>query len=164
VDPDRGRRGPFCWRSAHGARPFLFDAMAGGRAWHMPKRRAGRLLHVRRWANPETYADLLDVCRESRVTRDVSCLNRPARSRGVYARWWRIVRRRGTPVALHSATRGTELSCSSGTPSRDRSRRGGITSSAWRAAVMPRVPPHAGWAQLGDVRGAEPDRNHSWVG
>jgi peptidoglycan/xylan/chitin deacetylase (PgdA/CDA1 family) len=85
--------------------PFLFDAIAGGRAvWHMPKRTPPTIYFTfDDGPNPTTTPDLLDVLSRERVRATFFLIDRHISERTAP-----IVRRMfadGHAVALHSATR-----------------------------------------------------------
>jgi peptidoglycan/xylan/chitin deacetylase (PgdA/CDA1 family) len=85
--------------------PFLFDAIAGGRAvWHMPKRTPPTIyLTFDDGPNPTTTPDLLDVLLRERVRATFFLIDRHITERTAP-----LVRRMfadGHSVALHSATR-----------------------------------------------------------
>ena len=89
--------------------PFLFDAIAGGRArWHMPKRSPPTVyLTFDDGPNPTTTPDLLDVLGRERVRATFFLIDRHITDRTAP-----IVRRmfdEGHAVALHSHTRGDML-------------------------------------------------------
>jgi chitooligosaccharide deacetylase len=124
--------------------PFLFDAMAGGRAvWHMPKRTPPTLyLTFDDGPNPTTTPDLLDVLARERVHATFFLIDRHITEETAP-----LVRRMfedGHGVALHSHTRAYML-MSAGTFART------LRSAADRIEqVSGRRPcaafrPHAGW-------------------
>ena len=85
--------------------PFLFDAIAGGRAvWHMPKRTPPTIyLTFDDGPNPTTTPDLLDVLSRERVRATFFLIDRHITERTAP-----LVRRMfadGHAVALHSGTR-----------------------------------------------------------
>ena len=89
--------------------PFLFDAMAGGRAvWHMPKRTPPTVyLTFDDGPNPATTPDLLDVLARERVHATFFLIDRHITERTAP-----LVRRMfddGHAVALHSHTRAYML-------------------------------------------------------
>ena len=89
--------------------PFLFDAIARGRAaWHMPKRdRATVYLTFDDGPNPTTTPDLLDVLAREQVHATFFLIDRHITDRTVP-----LVQRMfadGHAVALHSATRAYML-------------------------------------------------------
>ena len=85
--------------------PFLFDAIAGGRAaWHMPKRdRPTIYFTFDDGPNPTTTPDLLDILARERVHATFFLIDRH-----ITAQTAPLVQRMfadGHAVALHSATR-----------------------------------------------------------
>jgi len=116
--------------------PFLFDAIAGGRArWHMPKRSPPTVyLTFDDGPNPTTTPDLLDVLGRERVRATFFLIDRHITDRTAP-----IVRRmfdEGHAVALHSHTRGDML-MSADAFARIEQGSGRRPCAAFR--------PHAGW-------------------
>ena len=124
--------------------PFLFDAIAGGRAvWHMPKRTPPTLyLTFDDGPNPKTTPDLLDVLAHERVHATFFLIDRHITEQTAP-----LVRRmfdEGHAVALHSHTRAYML-MSAGTFAR--TLRGAADHIEQVSGRRPCAAfrPHAGW-------------------
>jgi len=124
--------------------PFLFDALAGGRAvWHMPKRTPPTVyLTFDDGPNPTTTPDLLDVLARERVRATFFLIDRHITDRTAP-----LVQRlfeEGHAVALHSHTRGDMLLGAGAFARRLRRAADHIEQVAGRRPCRA-FRPHAGW-------------------
>jgi peptidoglycan/xylan/chitin deacetylase (PgdA/CDA1 family) len=124
--------------------PFLFDAIAGGRAvWHMPKRTPPIVyLTFDDGPNPTTTPDLLDVLARERVRATFFLIDRHITDRTAP-----MVRRMfddGHAVALHSHTRGDMLKSADAFARRLRGAADHIEQVSGRRPCAA-FRPHAGW-------------------
>jgi len=124
--------------------PFLFDAIAGGRAvWHMRKRSPPTVyLTFDDGPNPTTTPDLLDVLAREQVRATFFLIDRHITDRTAP-----IVRRmfdEGHAVALHSHTRADMLLGADGFARKLRRAADRIEQVSGRAPCRA-FRPHAGW-------------------